>query len=202
MELEVADVQAGDVLLCFSNMTANEAQAAETGYSHAAIALAEQRAFEASNTGVCVLPLAKLLGDYDHIAVLRSADLWIQSRLQLLENFAAHASGKSFNQVGLIRFLRRKEQYQADLMERVKGYFDGTEAEVASERPTYFCSELVTAAFIHVGIIDKSAANVFTPETFSPSDIARDKAFGFFCGYLKSTPTYVVPETDYFKSNV
>ncbi|WP_157645318.1 hypothetical protein [Burkholderia ubonensis] len=202
MELEVADVQAGDVLLCFSSMTAKEAQAGGTGYSHAAIALTDLRALEASNAGVRVLPVAEILDDYDHIAVLRGDGLWTESRLQLLESFADEASGKRFNQTGLKRFSERKERYQADLMERVKGYFEGAEPDVASERGVYFCSELVTAAFIHVGIIHQSAAMVFTPETFSPSDIAADKAFGLFCGYVKSTTTYVVPDADYFKNNV
>lgn len=202
LELEVADIQAGDVLLCFSSMTAKEEQAAGTGYSHTAIALTEQRALEASNAGVHVVPVTRLLDDYDHIAVLRNDGLWSQPRLQLLKNFAAQASGKKFNQIGLKKFPERKDRYQADLMERVEGYFEGTEPEVASERGVYFCSELTTAAYIYVGIIEQSAAVVFTPEMFSPSDIAKDKAFGFFCGYVKSHPGYVVPEADYFKDSV
>jgi len=202
LDLEIADVRSGDVLLCFSNMTAEEDQATGTGYSHTAIALTEQRVLEASNMGVRVISLASLLDDYDHIAVLRNNELWNQSRLQSLEDFAAQASGKKFNYLGLKKFPERKEQYQADLMERVEGYFEGTEPEVTSARGVYFCSELTTSAFIHVGIIEKSAALVFTPETFSPSDIAMDKVFGFFCGYVKSRPGYAVPDTDYFKSSV
>lgn len=101
-----------------------------------------------------------------------------------------------------MRFHGRKEHYQNDLMERIEGYFEGTASEVPSERGVYFCSELITAAFIHVGIIAQSAAVVFTPETFSPSDVAKDKAFGFFYGYVRSSPEYVVPEGDFFKSSI
>lgn len=87
-------------------------------------------------------------------------------------------------------------------MERVHGYFEGIEPDVKADREVYFCSELVTAAFIHVGIIDKSAAVLFTPETFSPEDIGRDKAFGLFVGYLISHSVYKVPETDHFRSSL
>jgi len=202
LELKIANILAGDVLLCFSSMTAEEAQAVGTGYSHTAIALTEQRALEASTAGVHVVPIARLLDEYDHIAVLRNPELWDQSRLQKLEDFAAQVAGKKFNMLGLTKFPERKDRYQDDLMKRVEGFFEGTEPEVKTERGVYFCSELTTAAFINVGIIDQSAAVIFTPETFSPSDIGKDKAFGFFCGYVKSHVGYVVPEDDYFKNNI
>jgi hypothetical protein len=186
-------------------MTADEETAIGTGYSHVAIALSEERVLEASNKGVQVVSVGSLFEDYDHIAVLRELEtneLWDEARIKSLEEFAAHATGKRFNQIGLAKFHGRKENYRNDLMERVHGYFEGTTDEVSSNRGVYFCSELVTAAFIHVGIIEQSAAVVFTPETFSPSDIAKDKAFGFFCGYVKYTPDYVIPDGDFFKSNI
>lgn len=205
MDLEIGDIRAGDVLLCYSSMTAEEETAAGTGYSHTAIALSGARVLEASNGGVKIASVEKLLEDYDHIAVLReieSNSLWDTERLSSLDNFAAQAEGKGFNQIGLAKFHARKERRQNDLMERVHVYFEGTAVEVTSERGVYFCSELITAAFIHVGIIAQSAAVVFTPETFSPSDVAKDKVFGFFCGYIKSSPGYVVPQGDFFERSV
>ena len=205
VDLKITDIQAGDVLLCYSSMTAEEETAGRTGYSHIAIALAEERVLEASNQGVQIVPVGKLLEDYDHIAVLRELkpnELWDEARLKSLEEFADQAKDKRFNQTGLGRFPSRKESYKNNLMERVHGYFEGTAQKIPSNRSIYFCSELVTAAIIHVGIIEQSAAVVFTPETFSPSDIATDKAFGYFCGYVKSTPSYLVPDGDFFKSNI
>lgn len=205
MDLKIADIQAGDVLLCYSRMTAEEETAIGTGYSHIAIALRGERVLEAANEGVQIVSVGRLLEDYDHIAVLRefkTNELWGEARLSSLEEFAAQAIGKRFNQIGLAKFPGRQESYRNDLMERVHGYFEGTTLEVSSNRGVYFCSELITAAFIHVGIIEQSAAVVFTPETFSPSDIAKDKAFGFFCGYVKSTSGYVVPDGDFFRSNI
>lgn len=70
--------------------------------------------------------------------------------------------------------------YKATAMERVHSYFSCMKPVVQTERGKYFCSELVTAAFIHVGIIDQSAAMLFIPETLSPEDIGIDKGFGFF----------------------
>lgn len=202
LELKAGDLLGGDVLLCFSSMMANEAQADGTGYSHTAIVLPDQLVLEASAAGVRMVSVATLLDEYDHIAVLRNRELWDCSRLQRLEQFALEAAGKTFNALGLKKFPERKERRQADLMDRVAGFFEGTEPEVVSRRGVYFCSELTTAAFIDVGMIEQSAAVVFTPETFSPSDIGKDKVFGFFCGYLKSHPGYKIPEDDYFKDSL
>ncbi|MET2986892.1 hypothetical protein G5B88_20700 [Herbaspirillum seropedicae] len=205
MSLTISDIQAGDVLLCYSHMTAGEDTAGETGYSHAAIALRDGQVLEASNSGVKVVSAKRLLDDYDHIAVLREYDtseLWDETRLNSLHEFAAQNINKGFNQTGLMRYHSRKEGYQNDQMKRIREHFEGTAPAVASDRGVYFCSELVTAAFIHVGIILPSSAVVFTPETFSPSDVAKDKAFGFFCGYVKSTQSYVIPEGDFFKHHI
>lgn len=205
MDLQIADILAGDVLLCYSHMTAEEETATGTGYSHIAIALRGERVLEATNEGVRIVAVGRLLEDYDHLAVLReleTSELWDEARLNCLEVFATQSEGKRFNQIGLMRFSERKENYRNDLMDRVHGYFEGTTVEVTSNRGIFFCSELVTAAFIHVGIIEQSAAVVFTPETFSPSDVAKDKAFGFFRGYVRSNSGYVVPDGDFFRSNI
>ncbi|MES2106973.1 MAG: hypothetical protein V4634_23360 [Pseudomonadota bacterium] len=100
MDLKIADIRAGDILLCYSSMTAEEETAAGTGYSHTAIALAGERVLEASNGGVKIVSPGKLLEDYDHVAVLRdieSNSLWDTERLDSLESFATQAEGKGFN---------------------------------------------------------------------------------------------------------
>jgi hypothetical protein len=137
LDLKITDIQAGDVLLCYSRMTAEEETAAGTGYSHIAIALAGERVLEASNEGVQVVAVGQLLEDYDHIAVLRELitnELWNEARLNSLEEFAAQAAGKRFNQTGLVRFPARKESNQNNLMERIHGYFEGTTREIPSTR--------------------------------------------------------------------
>ena len=200
--IEKEQVFAGDVLLCYSSMMDGEAQAEGIGYSHVAIALKDQRVSEATPSGVRISDLAHLLDEYDHIAVLRNPELWDQERLAQLEHFAAEQCGKKFNMIGMGRFPSKKEKHLASLPTRIAGYFEGTEPEVADNREAYFCSELITAAFIHVGIIHPSAAIVFSPEVFSPSDIGSDKAFGFFQGYLVPYAGYRIPEDDHFRNSI
>ena len=133
---------------------------------------------------------------------MRSSDFWDHAGLQVLEDFAGETSGKGFNRFGMLRFEERKKIHGETLMDQIESYFGGTLPSVQTTRDGYFCSELVTAAFIRVGIIDESAAPAFRPETMSPNDIAKDKAFGFFVGYLLSSPAYRLTDDDYFRTAV
>ncbi len=87
-------------------------------------------------------------------------------------------------------------------MERVHGYFEKIVVPSSGDNNKYFCSELVTSAFIKVGIIHESAAIIFAPETFLPEDIGQDKVFGFFIGYIIPYDDYKIPENDYFQYSI
>lgn len=200
--LKVEEVCAGDILICFSAMMKTDDKDGGSGYSHVAISIDGQKVLESNSAGVQITGVSALLNEYDHIAVMRSLELWSDRRLALLSAFANSHIGKAFNAFGMRRCPDRKGEHHATAMDRVPGYFEGTEPEVVTDRKTYFCSELVTAAFIEVGIIDKSAAVLISPETSSPEDIGKDKAFGFCCGYLISYPEYQIPEADYFRGSV
>lgn len=71
-------------------------------------------------------------------------------------------------------------------------------AKIKSERGAYFCSELVVAAFIAVGVIAQSAAVVITPEVFSPGDLGKEATFGGFVGYIKSSCEVEISKDDDF----
>lgn len=202
MILKKEEICAGDVLLCFSKMMVDKGEEGGSGYSHVAISLNDQDVLESNSAGVHVSSVSHLLDEYEHIAVLRNPALWNRDRLDILGKFATENIEKKFNRFGMQKYSDRKIEYQEKAMERVQGYFEGTEPEVSTNRAVYFCSELVTAAFIRVGIIDQSAAVLFSPETFSPEDIGKDKAFGFFCGYVVSYPEYKIPDTDHFRSSL
>ena len=60
--MKQTDVCAGDVLLGYAEITAGESQAQPLGYSHVAVALADQRVLEASTSGVAITTLEELLG--------------------------------------------------------------------------------------------------------------------------------------------
>ena len=136
------------------------------------------------------------------MAVLRNKQLWSEDRLQKLDEYTKSQLGKKFNSVGMYKVPKRKEKQTEEAMQRVEGYFEGSYTPPAHEKSTYFCSELVTSVFIHVGIIGKSASILLSPDTFSPEDIGRDKAFGFFVGYIVPNEEYKIPDNDTFRKSI
>ena len=202
--LDKNSVQAGDVLLCFSSaMQGKGIVGIEYGYEHAALGLENSKVLEASAQGVAFTCIDKLLVVYEHIAILRAHGQWGAQRLNALREFALENVGKKFNRSGMAKYADRKKKYEDTAMERVHQYFEGTEPPVSAHKELYFCSELVLSAFISVGIIDESAAaTLFTPETFSPEDIGKDKWFGFFIGYIVSHDQYQIPDNDMFRNLV
>jgi len=102
----------------------------------------------------------------------------------------------------MYRVPKRKEALRVEAMARVEGYFEGTEAPPPDERKLYFCSELVTAAFIRAGVIEEPASLLLSPDVFSPEGLAADKCFGFFIGYLVPYEGYEVPEDDHFQTEI
>ena len=200
-KLEKDQTQPGDVLLCFSSEMAGEEEFLY-GYSHAAICTVKSGVVESSNSGVSKTDISSLLEEYGHIAVLRNSELWSTYRSTKLDEYAINQLGKKFNKVGMYKVPLRKEKQQGELKGKIEGYFNGTFVPPSHERNTYFCSELITSAFIHVGIIDKSASIILNPSIFSPEDIGYDKAFGFFSGYILPYEDYVIPESDIFRTSV
>ena len=196
--LSASNIYPGDILLGYSENTAEEITAQPLGYSHAAIALSNQQVFEASNTGVRICALHELLDDYDHLAVLTSNHVWEPSKLDRLENFARLQSNKSFNMVGMQRVPERRQNHSNEVMERVRNYFDGKYQPQLAERRSYFCSQLIVSAFIDAGIITASGSIVDSPDIQSPSDLAINKLYGFFRCYIHRSEKYKVPETDHF----
>jgi len=141
--------------------------------------------------------VASLLEEFAHIAVLRSEGFWSHCRIGNLWKFAADNIGKDFNGIGAGRIGTRRAELLETSDERVREYF-ATGKTIDPNRSVYFCSELVTAALISVGIIHESAAPIFDPKAFAPQDIGRDGAFGLFIGYIVRDDAYTVPETDMF----
>lgn len=166
------------------------------GYSHVAICLCNHKALEA-NHSVETSTVDEVLKTFDHVAVLRDEQLWDASRLTLLEDFARAHAGKPFNFRGMKRLPERKQAHKYRVMQEVEDYFAG------KTKPRYmdsfFCSQLIAEAFIHVGIIHDSAAVVLAPATTSPRTISEDRIYGRFIGYLASHAGYTVPSDDRFR---
>lgn len=194
--------KAGDILLCYAPESHGKAEGVLSGYSHAAICYAPNKVIESSGAGVKETNIENLLMEYSHIAVFRNDELWSNRRIEALNEFLRSNIGKPFNHIGLGKYQKRKKENQDNEMERVIGFFEGKIPPSSPDRDVYFCSELVTAAFIHVGIIAESASVFFSPETFSPEDIGNDKAFGFFIGYVFRSEDYALPVNDTFKDSI
>ncbi|NWA28165.1 hypothetical protein HX870_03185 [Pseudomonas gingeri] len=197
--LEHDDILGGDVLLCYVPEYRDKGDLLSSGYAHAAICLDDTSIFEASTAGVKLTTVSSLLEEYAHVAVLRHTETWSPARLEALKKFANAQLDKKFNKQGIKKYEKRKIQNHANVMTDIRKYFDGKLKPLSVDRAVYFCSELVVAAFISVGIIEESAAIIFKPEIFSPEDIAKDKIFGFFIGYLISYESYDIPVEDWFK---
>lgn len=196
-----SSLQPGDILLCYGTQLMDE-PGCESGYSHAAIYIGDGKALESDAEGVKTSSIDNILLAYDHIAVMRAEDTWSKSRIQSLQDFALRHLGKKFNIRALPKIQMLKEISIDNSLQEIKDHFSGGAAPVQPNRSTYFCSELVTSAFIDAGIISESAAILFKPETMMPIDIAQDKVFGFFVGYIPKNTSYVIPGGDLFRSSI
>lgn len=202
MESNPTEIKAGDILLCYSDYMEDAEGESTCGYSHVAICLSDRDVCESDASGVKITSAAALVDTYKHLAVLRGEALWTSERLKRLRGFCERKVGCRFNPTGMYKVVKRKEIQKNEEMDRIKDFFDETYAPTDHDKGSYFCSELVTSAFIDVGIIGKSASIVISSETFSPEDIGKEKVFGFFVGYIKPYGGYEVPDDDPFKTKI
>ncbi|MDM4772399.1 YiiX/YebB-like N1pC/P60 family cysteine hydrolase [Solimonas sp. SE-A11] len=201
-----AEIQAGDVLLCFQDKKIDPTGAIITGvtksdYTHAAICVGEDLVVEALvMQGVVLTKATDLAARYDHIAVFRQPDAWSPRRVEVLRAFAESisASGTKYNLFGAVAFPWRQKVHQRTLKEQLEDYFNGLSPPRPATKGSYFCSELVADCFVITGFIDPSAAVLYKAETLSPGQLGRDPTFGTFCGYVSAIHGYAVPATDEF----
>lgn len=194
-------VRPGDVLLCRSNnMGGAVADVTGNKYVHAAICTSPNKVAEASGLRVKVVEIENLFEAYDHIAVLRQPNCWSPSRVVKLQRFieTAISNKAKFNSFGIRNFEEQKKIHEENLTNNLNAFFEGINAGPPSARESYFCSELVAAAHVAVGIIEPSAAVVYDPEVQSPGELANDFTFGIFAGYLIPYPEYQIPKDDEF----
>lgn len=141
-----------------------------------------------------------MFGEYEHIAVFRQIDLWSPTRIQQLNDFidAAISNKARFNSQGIRDYEKAKVDHEVNLLEKLTDFFDGSLKLPIPDQESYFCSELVAAAFIAVGILAPSAAVVYDPRVMSPLDVARDSTYGIFLGYIVPYEGYAVSQDDAF----
>ena len=201
--LQIGDLTAGDVLLFFDSSVAQETRA-RTGsdYSHAAIHLGCNLVAESCSSGVRKLNIESLLNTYERIAVFRGHNgVWTGSRINHLKQFIDDciANGAVFNRRGVTR-LTADEPDHVRIHNEISEYYAGARQLPPSIKSSYFCSELVAAAFNEVGIFDGAAQLYNSAEFQSPGALAREPAFGLYIGHIRLYEGYFVPSDDEFIS--
>jgi len=205
--LSLNDVKPGDVLLCRPPEGINASKvvrrsiAAVTGspYTHAAIALSPSEVLDARPIhGVKARPLAELLVEARHVAVLRHPDAWTPQRIDRLREYAAalQALGAGYNYREALRYTANRRSHEAGTMDALRRYFETGEQQPAADFGPFFCSELVAACFVDSGFLHPSAAVVVAPGVQAPGDLAKEPAFGFLLGFLAADPVSKVPDDD------
>ncbi len=200
--IDKSDLKPGDILLCFTSSgdLNNKVQGVTgSGYSHAAICINGDVVGEALRGGVRKTKIEDILDEYEYVALLRQPDCWNATRLKKLESFVDQAINDrvAFNFEGIKNFVDANKESRITEIQRITDYFEGKSDPVVPEKGQYFCSELVAAVFIHVGIIEQSAATVYSLEVTSPADL-RDPTYGSFVGYLVICKKFEIPSDDEF----
>jgi len=195
-------IQLGDVLLCYDSSVAEDTLAATgSSYSHAAICIDNNLVAESSSSGVRKITISDLTDTYERVAVFRPhPGCWTPSRIMKLNSFIGDAikKGVRFNNRGYHRFEQNEESHNQSVEMQFHKYFTEGLQPDSPEKSSYFCSELVAAAFHSVGVLSESAAILYKPEAMSPAKLAQDPTFGLFVGYIKSYEGFEVPEDDEF----
>lgn len=95
-------------------------------------------------------------------------------------------------------FQDQRLAHEDHLHQKIEEFFDGTRQAPNVIKVSYFCSELVAAAYIASGFIEPSAAVIYDPSVLAPGHLAQDFTFGVFCGYVIPYENYVIPTDDEF----
>lgn len=186
----------GDVVLCYSSLTAGQHDGTG-GYDHVGISMGEGQILHADHRGVRLDGADDLLQDHGHLAILRDRVFWDPAREAALRNFSNLHVGAPFNAAGLQQLKAQMAQVAHSALSQLEQYFDGKFVP-SYAGGTFFCSELVVLAWIHVGLITESASIVFPPNATGPLELSRNAVFGRFLGYVAPSG-YRLPLDDRFR---
>jgi hypothetical protein len=201
------DVNPGDVLLCFSRTAAERAKAATgSSYYHAAICMAPLLVAEVTIRGVRKTPLASLIDQYDHVAVLRfPVFTWDSTSIAELNAFVDSAINKGLRlSMDKVRELEdgmketKQDEHRSHELALIRDYFDTKSAP--TDEQDVLCSEFISKAFIETKTLSAAAGISLAPPLLSPGDLGRDFTYGAFVGYLVPADGLHIPETDEFYS--
>lgn len=210
--LDVADLQVGDVLLCWPanpDFVQRRIQAAtNSGYVHAAIVLSTVPHYAAevglrdgvvARRALARTALADLVRKYAHITVLRLPGLWDPSACLALRSFVARRLGRTrYRPLKVLSVEVRARSRQSQHIPLLDKFFS-TPTRPRTQRTSFFCSDFVVECFMELGYLSPSAAVIYCSTDTSPGGLTVDNTFGFVAGYLAAERSYVIPSSDPYK---
>lgn len=206
MLIDASAVRAGDIFLHYrakrKGVTAAIEAVTGSPYTHASIYLGDGILAEASPPKVRRTPLIEAMADDSHIAVFRSQCGFGPDRVVRLNAFIDQLIQQHtwYDLRGLASFNRRKTLHEATQFERLHEFFENNAPPHTLTNRPFFCSALVVACYCAVGIIDDSAAVIYSPDVYAPGALGTEPTFGHILGYLAPTG-YEMPATDPFLNN-
>ncbi len=219
-DTDSSQLQPGDVLLCRGKtegvspsayVSSQIAAATSSPYTHAALYLGNEEIVDARVLqGIRVRQLTELIADTQYIAAMRQPGVWDSDRVDRLKAFAKGLNelGAKYNTDAFARYvlepeLNRKviweahrQAHQDTVMAQIEALFAGPPSPRENPLRKYFCSELVVAAFVHVGYLERGADVIYDPGHMAPGDIPRDHTFGYLVGYMAKGAPFDVPSDD------
>ncbi len=194
-------LRTGDVILSLREGVKADKVASLTNsrYTHAAICYDNDLVAEVAGRAAKT-PQSEFLAQSPYHAVFRQLDQWTNARVARLRSFVDTLieNGSAYDGHGFKTFLKRKQEHFESIQEKVWQYFSGSPETDPAPKSKFFCSEFVAACLVASGHIAPSAAVIYQADTFSPGDIGRDHAFGYFVGYITKDSSVTVPDDDEF----
>ncbi len=205
--MDTWELKAGDVLICHKRTCLSPIRAAiksftSSEYTHAAIALGNNKIADSIKPRVRITKAVDFFNEYDHVAVFRRDEYWDSLRATELNAYIETLVEESskYNAIGAMKAYTDRNKENSPKLYKFVEYLDENFND-QKEQEKFFCSQLVVQCFIEVGIIDESVTDYSTflnPKLVYLIDLSKDSIFGFHYKYIKFKLEYEVPENDEF----
>jgi len=199
--VQLADLQAGDILLCIGQGPRADlvASITKSKYTHAAICYSDAIIADIGDQ-VQKTPTDVFIKLFRYIAVFRSPDFWPPPRVDALRAFidSKANSDTKYDQKAARSLMTRQRTHHVKSFKNLTDHFTIGLSAAPYNKTNYICSELVIAALISVGLWDEAMAIVYQGDTIHPGNMGHDPTFGFRLGYLRADPKTVIPKDDEF----
>ncbi|KGT89243.1 hypothetical protein NG99_19740 [Erwinia typographi] len=178
--IDISSLRAGDILLSSSTTLTSWGIRlfSFSGVSHASLYIGNHQVAEAVGGGVKIISLAEAIAESNNFLALRRNNL-SEEQTQIVRDYALAQQGQKYNYKGIVMFApfmitRRicelpltNATFRDRCLTMLATVQLSSDVTVASDQPTFFCSEFVLSAFTAAG------APLFSGEAqwMSPGDL-------------------------------